>query len=92
MPAVKFILAQRKDLEKVIEQGGKPADVYYCGDTGYLYFIDREGIPVPLVELEDWKLGLKTEEGSEKIESKTEKDWYKDFPLLEGVFAHYGQD
>ncbi len=85
MAAIRFIRCQRKDLPRVKELGGKPADVYYTED-GYLYIIDREGIPV--TEVDEIKIDSKTEEGLENFESKSE--WWKDFPTLEGVFEEYG--
>lgn len=91
MSAVRFILVKdRKDIDRVLEQGGKPADVYCNTGKGCLYIVDREGIPVPLVEVASRKIEMKIEEGSWKINSKS--DWYKDFPLLKGVFEKYGQD
>lgn len=90
MSYIKFCRALRKDLPQVLRDGGKPADIYYNMDTGYIYIVDREGIPVPFVEADKENFGLKVEEGFGKVGSKSE--WYKDFPLLRGVFREYGQD
>ena len=113
MPRVRFIHSSREDLPRVIEQGGKPADLYCNIDTGYLYIVDKEeqmervssgclymrdgeGRFIPFFQVESGEIKMKTEEGLEKIDSKIEKrkdnEWYKDFPLLEGVFKEYGKN
>ena len=71
--------------------------MYYAETSGCLYIIDRDGVPVPFMQVEDMEVKLKTEEGFGNIglkiqEEENNKEWYKDFPSLGGVFSEYGQD
>lgn len=42
MLRAKFMRAMKKDLPAIMERGGKPAEVYFCYDTGEVYFLEKD--------------------------------------------------
>lgn len=73
MPNVKFVRCKVSDVPAIKERGGKPADIYFDYETGTIYVVDREGLPIPLVEVEKEKVDLKTKEGFRNFDLKIEE-------------------